>query len=55
MRNGTLTYSFSCGGAGTGITGPQEDSNEGKLCLSLKMGGQGGVRVKKRWRVEGVG
>ena len=44
------------GGAGTGMTGPQEDSNEGKLCLPLKMGFvEGGVRVKKRWRVEGVG
>ena len=44
------------GGAGTGMTGPQENSNEGKLCLPLKMGVvKGGVRVKKRWRVEGVG
>jgi hypothetical protein len=29
-------------GAGPGMTGPQEDSNEGKLCLPLKMGGGGG-------------
>jgi hypothetical protein len=37
------------------MTGPQEDSNEGKLYLPLKMGmAKGGVRVKKRWRVEGV-
>jgi hypothetical protein len=38
------------------MTGPQEDSNEGKLCVPLKIGGvQGGVRVKKRRKVEGVG
>ena len=44
------------GGAGTGMTGPQEDSNEGKLCLPLKMGVvKGRVRMKMRWRVEGVG
>ena len=44
------------GKAGTGMTGPQEDSNEGKLCLPLKMGVvKGRVRMKMRWRVEGVG
>ena len=44
------------GGAGTRMTGPQEDSNEGKLCLPLKMGVvKGRVRMKMTWRVEGVG
>jgi hypothetical protein len=48
--------SFFLGGAGTGITGPQEDSNEGKLCLppNSKDGvGQGGSKGEEE--MEGRG
>ena len=43
------------GGAGTGMTGPQEDSNEEKLCLPLKIG-EGLVKVEKgEEEIEGRG
>jgi hypothetical protein len=35
------------GGAGIGMTGPQEESNDGELCLPLKMRGRGGQRGSK--------